>query len=70
MNSINFDTIALTQSLVKCQSITPHDGGALKILEESLNAIGFQCTRLPFSERGTPDVDNLFGTKTNISSHT
>jgi len=29
-------------------------------LETALEALGFQCWRLPFSENGTPDVDNLF----------
>ena len=30
------------------------------ILEEELSNIGFECKRYNFSEKGTPDVDNLF----------
>ena len=36
MSKINFDTVALTQALVKCPSVTPNDGGALQIVEEHL----------------------------------
>ncbi|MBT6406412.1 MAG: succinyl-diaminopimelate desuccinylase, partial [Rhodospirillaceae bacterium] len=44
----------------------PADEGALGVLEEALSGVGFTCHRLPFSEAGTPDVDNLYariGTK-------
>ena len=60
MNNINFDCINLTQALVKCKSITPNDDGALQVVEDHLSSIGFKCTRLPFSENGYEDVDNLF----------
>ena len=33
MSEINFDPIVLTQSLVKCASITPKDKGALKVVK-------------------------------------
>jgi succinyl-diaminopimelate desuccinylase len=48
------------QTLIRCRSVTPNDGGALRYLEGELAAVGFKCERLPFSERGTPDVDNLY----------
>lgn len=48
------------QNLIRCRSVTPSEGGALRYLEEQLMAAGFTCHRLPFSERGTPDVDNLY----------
>jgi len=54
------DPVSLLSMLVKCPSITPAEGGALSGLQEVLEAIGFDCTRLVFSEKGTPDVDNLF----------
>ena len=60
MSKINFDCINLTQELVKCPSITPKDEGALKVVENHLKDLGFDCTRLPFSEKGFDDVDNLF----------
>ena len=46
--------------LIQCESVTPVEGGALDYLQEQLERIGFTCTRLPFSEEGTPDVDNLY----------
>ena len=60
MNKIDFDYVALTQALVKCPSVTPNDEGALQVVEEHLINLGFNCTRLPFSEDGFEDIDNLF----------
>jgi succinyl-diaminopimelate desuccinylase len=60
MNKIDFDYVALTQALVKCPSVTPNDEGALQVVEEHLKNLGFNCTRLPFSEDGFDDIDNLF----------
>ena len=55
MNKIDFDYVALTQALVKCPSVTPNDDGALQIIENHLNSLGFECTRLPFVEEGFYD---------------
>lgn len=63
---MTIDPITLSQKLIRCPSVTPADAGALDVLEEALTSIGFKCTRLPFTENGTPDIDNLFarrGTK-------
>lgn len=54
------DPVALTQALVRCPSVTPEEGGALKLLAEVLGAAGFETRRLTFSQAGTPDVQNLF----------
>ncbi len=54
------DPIALTQALIRCESVTPHEGGALTLLQNVLEPAGFVCHRLPFSEPGTPDIDNLY----------
>ena len=62
MNNLNFDPIVLTQALVKCPSITPKDKGALDIVQDHLSSLGFNCTRLPFSDKNSYDVDNLFAT--------
>ena len=64
-----FDLVALTQALVRCPSVTPHDEGALQVVEDHLNAIGFECTRLLFSEKDTYDVDNLFATIGSSGKH-
>jgi succinyl-diaminopimelate desuccinylase len=50
----------LAQALIRCNSVTPADGGALSILQEALEPLGFECHRLKFSEDGTADVDNLY----------
>jgi succinyl-diaminopimelate desuccinylase len=56
----DIDPLQLSQALLRCASITPVDDGALDVLEEALSDLGFTCHRLPFSEAGTPDVDNLY----------
>jgi succinyl-diaminopimelate desuccinylase len=60
MTLIPTDPVALTQALIRCESVTPHEGGALTLLQNVLEPAGFECHRLPFSEPGTPDVDNLY----------
>lgn len=54
------DSVALLQELIKCPSVTPDEGGALQLLEKLLAANGFKCHRLKFSDKDTPDVDNLY----------
>ncbi|MDZ4791612.1 MAG: succinyl-diaminopimelate desuccinylase [Hyphomicrobiales bacterium] len=60
MNTPAEEAIAHLQALIRCASVTPEEGGALDYMENTLRGAGFQCWRLPFSEVGTPDVDNLF----------
>lgn len=60
MTLIPTDAVALAQALIRCESVTPHEGGALTLLQNVLEPAGFECHRLPFSEPGTPDVDNLY----------
>ena len=60
MAAQHIDALALAQTLIRCPSVTPDEGGALDALEAVLAPAGFTCHRLPFSEDGTPDVDNLF----------
>ena len=69
MKNLNFDPIFLTQALVKCPSITPKDAGALDIVEEHLGHLGFKCTRLPFSNNNSYDVDNLFASVGSNGKH-
>ncbi len=63
------DPVALTQALVRCQSVTPHEAGALTLLERTLAPLGFACHRLVFKEPGYPDVDNLFARRGTGSPH-
>ena len=54
------DPLALSRALIRCPSVTPIDAGALDVLQAAVEGLGFACTRLPFSEPGTADVDNLY----------
>ena len=54
------DPVELARELIRCESVTPREGGALDLLQTRLEALGFACHRLPFSQPGTPDVDNLY----------
>jgi succinyl-diaminopimelate desuccinylase len=54
------DPIALAQALIRRPSVTPHDEGALAVLEGALTPLGFACHRLRFESPGTPAVDNLY----------
>jgi succinyl-diaminopimelate desuccinylase len=54
------DPLALARDLVRCRSVTPDEGGALKFLEGTLKAAGFTVHRMTFSEPGTADVENLY----------
>jgi succinyl-diaminopimelate desuccinylase len=40
------DPVALTADLIRCNSVTPAEGGALVRLETLLSAAGFACTRV------------------------
>ena len=56
----------LLRDLLRCPSVTPNEGGALTVLQERLEALGFEVTRRTFSAANTPDVENLYarlGTK-------
>ncbi len=49
------DPARLTADLIRCPSVTPEEGGALRLLEGVLSEAGFACTRV---DRG--GVSNLF----------
>src|SRR5258708_35994156 len=54
------DVIELTRALVRCESVTPREAGALQHLEQTLAPLGFRCERMDFSQTGTDDVANLY----------
>ena len=54
------DVIELTRTLVRCESVTPREAGALQLLEQTLAPLGFACERMDFTEAGTDDVANLY----------
>jgi succinyl-diaminopimelate desuccinylase len=57
---MTIDPIELSQRLIRCPSVTPEDAGALDLLQEVLENLGFVCERMVFSSEGTADVDNLY----------
>lgn len=48
------------QTLIRCPSVTPAEGGALSALQAMLAPLGFTVTRTIASETGTPDIENLY----------
>jgi succinyl-diaminopimelate desuccinylase len=54
------DALSILRDLIRCPSVTPHEGGALDLIETLLKKAGFRTQRLVFSAPGTPDVDNLY----------
>ena len=54
------DVVELTRALVRCQSVTPREAGALQLLEHTLVPLGFRCERMDFGQAGTDDVANLY----------
>jgi succinyl-diaminopimelate desuccinylase len=54
------DPVALTQALIRCPSVTPHEGGALALLGAVLSAEGYSVHRPVFSAPGTTDIENLY----------
>jgi len=54
------DPIANLQTLIRCPSVTPAEGGALSALEAMLVPLGFKVERMIATEPGLPDVENLY----------
>lgn len=54
------DPVAIARDLLRCPSVTPAEGGALRYLEAVLKGAGFDVHRMTFSEPGTPDIENLY----------
>lgn len=52
--------VANLQTLIRCPSVTPAEGGALSALEAMLSPLGFKVDRMVAKEAGTPDVENLY----------
>ena len=57
---VSLTPVALAQALIRCESVTPNEGGALDLIQSWLEPAGFTVHRMTFSETGTPDVENLY----------
>jgi succinyl-diaminopimelate desuccinylase len=49
------DPVKLTQELIRRPSVTPADAGAMDVVQETLEALGFACRRMKFGE-----IENLY----------
>ena len=54
------DPVTIARDLLRCRSVTPAEGGALKYLERVLKDVGFTVHHLAFSEPGEDMVENLY----------
>jgi len=54
------DPVIIARDLLRCPSVTPSEGGALKFLEATLKPAGFTVHRPIFKEPLTEDVENLY----------
>lgn len=50
----------ILRDLVRCPSVTPEEGGALKYLTERTERSGFCAEQVTFTDADTPDVENLY----------
>ncbi|MEP2892087.1 succinyl-diaminopimelate desuccinylase [Tateyamaria sp.] len=55
------DPVALTAALVRCESVTPADGGALDVLHDLLSEAGFDCAWA--DRKGIRNLYARWGTK-------
>ena len=60
MSSLGDKAVAIAQSLIRCESITPADAGALDALAEALKPARFAVERLTFKDEHSPPIHNLF----------
>ncbi|MGH1469673.1 MAG: succinyl-diaminopimelate desuccinylase [Cellvibrionaceae bacterium] len=58
-NDNHSETLELTCDLIRKESVTPEDAGCLTLISSRLEAVGFECTLLPFE-----DVTNLWAERT------
>ena len=52
--------VSLAKDLVKCQSVTPKDNGAINVVAKNLKKLGFKCQLMEFQEKGTVKIKNLY----------
>jgi succinyl-diaminopimelate desuccinylase len=63
------DPVALTQALIRRESVTPIDDGALTLVAEALTALGFACHPLVFQRPGAAPVHNLYARRGDNGPH-
>src|SRR5689334_5133172 len=59
MTMLGDKAVALAQSLIRCESVTPRDAGAIEVLVQALKPARFACEHLSFGE-GDERIENLY----------
>ena len=62
----NINELNLAKELIRFQSITPKDAGAINFLSKKLKSLGFKCKILEFKDKKSKPIKNLYarlGTK-------
>jgi succinyl-diaminopimelate desuccinylase len=52
---VSIDPVELTQTLIRRNSVTPADGGAMDVVQSALESLGFTCRRMKFGQ-----IENLY----------
>lgn len=60
MTVLGDKAVALAQSLIRCESITPRDAGAIEVLVQALKPARFACEKLRFGDGGGEPIENLY----------
>src|SRR5207244_10034592 len=60
MSETDAGPAGLAARLIRRPSIAPRDEGALAIVTEALEGLGFTCHRLVFGGEGSDEIRNLF----------
>ncbi|ESQ86888.1 succinyl-diaminopimelate desuccinylase [Asticcacaulis sp. AC460] len=55
VKSAPIDPVVLTQNLIRRESVTPADAGAMDVVQRVLEGLGFACERLKFGQ-----IENLY----------
>src|SRR5688572_1745883 len=63
------DPVALASRLIACPSVTPHEAGALTVLGETLQDLGFEVHRFLSGHAPDGPVENLFASRGSGSPH-
>ncbi len=59
MNEVGVEPAAFAARLIRRPSVTPRDEGALTLVAEALEGLGFTCHRLVFGD-ASDKVHNLY----------
>ena len=60
--------VDLAARLIRCESVTPAEGGALCLLADELGDLGFECKWLPFGD-GAARIQNLYARRGDAPPH-